>query len=91
MINSRRSGKESPEDFLQSMLQRDSYPSDENLNDLEIMDNLITLVIAGQTTTTAVMMWAVKFLDENREVQDRLRVRIYHNQFFPYFSYPLYV
>lgn len=77
MISSRRSGKEYSDDFLQSMLQRDSYPSSEKLEDSEIMDNLLTLIIAGQTTTAAAMMWSVKFLDENEEVQDRLRVRIW--------------
>lgn len=85
MINSRRSEKESPEDFLQSMLQKDSYPSNEKLDDSEIMDNLLTLIIAGQTTTAAAMMWSVKFLDENREAQDKLRVRINSHYFFPYF------
>ncbi|XP_002269279.3 abscisic acid 8'-hydroxylase 3 isoform X2 [Vitis vinifera] len=73
MISSRRSGKEYSDDFLQSMLQRDSYPPSEKLEDSEIMDNLLTLIIAGQTTTAAAMMWSVKFLDENEEVQDRLR------------------
>lgn len=73
IICRRRSGKESPEDFLQSMLQRDSYPSSEKLDDSEIMDNLLTLIVAGQTTTAAAMMWSVKFLDENREAQDKLR------------------
>ncbi|KAK9285006.1 hypothetical protein L1049_024188 [Liquidambar formosana] len=73
MITRRRCGKESHEDFLQSMLLRDSYPSSEKLDDSEIMDNLLTLIIAGQTTTAAAMMWSVKFLDENREAQDMLR------------------
>ncbi|KAK1588263.1 hypothetical protein Q3G72_021452 [Acer saccharum] len=74
MIDGRRSGVlECCEDFLQSMLDRDSYPSNEKLSDSEIMDNLLTLIIAGQSTTAAAMMWCVKFLDENRDVQDRLR------------------
>lgn len=75
IISRRRRGEESQEDFLQSMLQRDSYPPDEKLDDTEIMDNLLTLIIAGQTTTAAAMMWSIKFLDENREAQERLRVR----------------
>lgn len=75
IISRRRRGEESPEDFLQSMLQKDSYPPDEKLDDSEIMDNLLTLIIAGQTTTAAAMMWSIKFLDENREAQERLRVR----------------
>ncbi|XP_023543350.1 abscisic acid 8'-hydroxylase 3-like isoform X1 [Cucurbita pepo subsp. pepo] len=73
IISRRRSGEESPEDFLQSMLQRDSYPPDQKLDDSEIMDNLLTLIIASQTTTAAAMTWSVKFLDENREAQERLR------------------
>lgn len=67
---------ESSEDFLQSMLQRDSYTSDEKLDDAEIMDNSLTLIMAGQDPTAAAMMWSVKYLDENRETQERLRVRL---------------
>ncbi|KAF8012639.1 hypothetical protein BT93_I0716 [Corymbia citriodora subsp. variegata] len=48
-------------------------PPEEKLDDSEIMDNLLTLIIAGQTTTAAAMMWSVKFLDENPDAQDRLR------------------
>ncbi|XP_071913546.1 abscisic acid 8'-hydroxylase 1-like isoform X2 [Coffea arabica] len=73
MIACRRTGSRHPEDFLQSMLQRDQYPDNEKLSDEEIMDNLLTLIIAGQTTTAAAMTWSVKFLDEHQGVQDRLR------------------
>lgn len=76
VIKRRRDGEdEARDDFLQSMLQRDSYPSEEKLEDEEILDNLLTLMIAGQSTTAAAIMWSVKFLDENRQVQERLRVR----------------
>ncbi|OMO56988.1 Cytochrome P450 [Corchorus capsularis] len=73
MIARRRSGEEYFDDFLQSMVERDSYPDDEKLSDQEIIDNLITLILAGQTTTAAAMMWCVKFLSESTEVLDRLR------------------
>ncbi|KAI4327645.1 hypothetical protein L6164_020082 [Bauhinia variegata] len=73
IIERRRRGEDSKEDFLQSMLRRDSYPSTEKLDDSEIIDNLLTLIIAGQTTTAAAMMWSVKFLDNNREVLDKFR------------------
>lgn len=76
MISRRRNGEESPDDFLQSLLQRDSYPPNEKLEDEEILDNLLTLIIAGQSTTASAIMWCVKFLDENRQVQDTLRVRV---------------
>ena len=77
MITSRRNSKEAHEDFLQSMLERDSFSSSEKLDDSEIMDNMLTLILAGQTTTAAAIMWSVKFLDENKQVQDTLRVRKY--------------
>ncbi|PON99597.1 Cytochrome P [Trema orientale] len=74
IIDRQRSGKEAAEDFLQSMLERDSLPPNEKLSDAELMDNLLTMIISGETTTAAAMMSSVKFLDENREVQDKLRV-----------------
>lgn len=77
MITARRNGKEYYEDFLQSMLEKDSCPANQKLDDEEIMDNLLTLIIAGQTTTAAAMMWSVKFLDEHRGAQNRLRVSIH--------------
>ncbi|CAI9090036.1 OLC1v1024719C1 [Oldenlandia corymbosa var. corymbosa] len=75
MITLRRTGNANinPDDFLGSMLKRDSYPDDEKLSDQEIMDNLLTLIIAGQTTTAAAMMWSVKFLSDNPQVLDKLR------------------
>ncbi|KAJ9564514.1 hypothetical protein OSB04_000480 [Centaurea solstitialis] len=73
MISSRRNSKEAHEDFLQSMLERDSFPADEKLDDSEIMDNILTLILGGQSTTAAAMMWSVKFLDDNKQAQSMLR------------------
>lgn len=74
MIDRRRSGKEQKDDFLQYLLERDTCPSSEKLEDSEIMDNLLTLLVSGQVSSAAAMMWSVKFLDENSEVLDKLRV-----------------
>ncbi|XP_058092006.1 abscisic acid 8'-hydroxylase 1-like [Magnolia sinica] len=73
IISQRRMGEDICEDFLQTMLRRDSLPDEEKLNNSEIMDNLLTLIIAGQTTTAAAMMWSVKFLDEHKPAQETLR------------------
>lgn len=73
-IDKRRSRKEYSDDFLQSMIKRDSYPDNEKLTDGEIMDNLLTMLLSGLNTTSAALMWSLKFLGENREVLDRLRV-----------------
>ncbi|GKV29614.1 hypothetical protein SLEP1_g38521 [Rubroshorea leprosula] len=57
---------------IKSMLQS-SHPPDEKLDDTEIMDKLLVLLLAGQTSTAAAMVWSAKCLDENREVWDRLK------------------
>ncbi|KVI02843.1 cytochrome P450, partial [Cynara cardunculus var. scolymus] len=54
----KRNSNEAHEDFLQSMLERDSFPADEKLDDSEIMDNILTLILGGQSTTAAAMMWS---------------------------------
>lgn len=75
MIGKRRNGEENLDDFLQRMIERDSYPNNEKLDDEEIMDNLLTMMLSGQNTTAAAMMWSVKFLSDHTDVQDKLRVR----------------
>lgn len=75
MIGKRRNGEENLDDFLQRMIERDSYPNNEKLDDEEIMDNLLTMMLSGQNTTAAAMMWSVKFLSDHKDVQDKLRVR----------------
>ncbi|KAL7114647.1 hypothetical protein ACP275_04G134200 [Erythranthe tilingii] len=75
MIRKRRNGDEEPppDDLLQSLLKRDSYSENEKLNDEEILDNLLALIMTGEDTSAAAIMWCVKFLDENKQVQDTLR------------------
>ncbi|KAH9318237.1 hypothetical protein KI387_020006, partial [Taxus chinensis] len=69
-IDSRRRGEEYPRhDFLQSMLA-----DHVGISDGEVKDNILTLILAGQTTTAAAIMWAVKYLDLNPDVQHKLRV-----------------
>ncbi|KAJ0989064.1 hypothetical protein J5N97_007420 [Dioscorea zingiberensis] len=71
MIELRRKGLEFHEDFLQSLLTRD-----DPLTDGQILDNILTLIIAGQDTTANAIAWMVKYLDENQEIQDTLRLQL---------------
>ncbi|KAG1342815.1 abscisic acid 8'-hydroxylase 2-like [Cocos nucifera] len=73
IIASRRKGLEHHEDFLQWLLVRDESLHDDPWTDAQILDNILTLIIAGQITTASAIAWMVKYLDENQEVQDRLR------------------
>uniref|UniRef100_A0A1D1Z9E1 Cytochrome P450 720B2 n=1 Tax=Anthurium amnicola TaxID=1678845 RepID=A0A1D1Z9E1_9ARAE len=73
IIRLRREGIECHEDFLQSLLMKAECSSDDSLTDSQIQDNILTLIIAGQITTASAMTWMVKYLDENQEVQEKLR------------------
>jgi cytochrome P450 family 26 subfamily A len=73
-ISRRRNREEWHDDFLQSMLRDRDCPENERVTDIQLKDNLLTLILAGQTTTAAAMMWAVKYLDENPDVQEKLRL-----------------
>lgn len=46
----------------------------EPLSDMEIGDNILTMLIAGQDTTASAITWMVKFLDENQDVLQNLKV-----------------
>ncbi|XP_021302812.1 abscisic acid 8'-hydroxylase 4 isoform X2 [Sorghum bicolor] len=74
-------------DFLQSLLllrrrkmkssQQQQSPSNSNdhlfLTDDQILDNILTLIIAGQVTTASAITWMVKYLADNKDFQETLR------------------
>ncbi|CAL4902502.1 unnamed protein product [Urochloa decumbens] len=64
-------------DFLQSLLLRSQQQQSENdealLSDEQILDNILTLIIAGQVTTATAITWMVKYIADNREFQETLR------------------
>ncbi|THU42917.1 hypothetical protein C4D60_Mb00t07270 [Musa balbisiana] len=72
MIDLRKRGSECHEDFLQGLVRDESH-GNEPLTDDQILDNILTLIIAGQVTTASSIAWMVKYLDENQEVQEKLR------------------
>ncbi|XP_020268316.1 abscisic acid 8'-hydroxylase 2 [Asparagus officinalis] len=72
MLNFRRKGLECHEDFLQSFVRDKSMANDPSA-DSQILDNILTLIIAGQITTASAIAWMVKYLDENQDIQERLR------------------
>ncbi|CAK9178498.1 unnamed protein product [Ilex paraguariensis] len=74
----RRRGLEDhdPEDFLHYLLIEDDKAICDgapSLTDVQIKDNILTMIIAGQDTTASAITWMVKYLDENQEVLDKLR------------------
>lgn len=80
IIAKRRSGEVFRQDFLQSLIMNHSKGTDEEvedkLTDKQLKDNIMTLLIEGHDTTTAGLTWVVKFLGENPDVLEKLRVML---------------
>lgn len=80
IISNRRSGKSVHQDFLESLIQKHTKndsgeDQDDKLTDKQLKDNILTLLVAGHDTTTAALTWLIKFLAENPDVLERLRVK----------------
>ena len=52
--------------------QRDAYPADERLSDEDISGNLLTLLLAGEDTTSNTLAWMLHYAAHEPEVQRRL-------------------
>lgn len=63
IIARRRNGSEYKDDFLQSLLDKETCGG--NLSDSELKDNLVALLFAGHETSASGLMWAMKFIEEN--------------------------
>lgn len=78
IISKRRDGKDVHHDFLQTLLRKHSKEARDDdldkLTDAQLKDNILTLLVAGHDTTTAALTWLVKFLGENPDVLQNLRV-----------------
>ncbi|KAM7253111.1 hypothetical protein ACFE04_025729 [Oxalis oulophora] len=78
VISRRRSGQESSQDFLESLIMKHSKTGgneedNDKLTDKQLKDNILTLLVAGHDTTTAALTWLIKFLEENPEALEILR------------------
>ncbi|CAK9309730.1 unnamed protein product [Citrullus colocynthis] len=78
IIAKRRSGEIWQQDFLDSLIMKHNKAGresdEEKLTDAQLKDNILTLLIAGHDTTTAALTWLIKFLGENPNVLEQLRI-----------------
>ncbi|KAG1363211.1 putative Abscisic acid 8'-hydroxylase 1 [Cocos nucifera] len=78
IISKRRDGRDIHKDFLQTLLRKHSKEETDDdsdkLTDAQLKDNILTLLVAGHDTTTAALTWLIKFLGENPDVLQNLRV-----------------
>jgi cytochrome P450 len=71
LIRRRRDGGEQHHDLL-GMLIAARNPDDSPMTDLQVRDNLMSMILAGHETTTAELAWTFQLLAHNPPVQARL-------------------
>lgn len=78
MIESRRdaNGEFETRDDLMSMLLSATYEDGSKMTENQIMDELVTLFVAGHETTTNALTWAFYLLAAHPEIQDNLNKEV---------------
>lgn len=72
-ITARRQSGTTREDLLQLMLEAQTEAGEAALSDIDIRDNVLSLVIAGHETTAIAIGWALYILACRPDWQDRVR------------------
>ena len=72
LIGQRRSeNRSAPQDLLDMLLSA-GHPDGSPMPDVEVRDNLMSMILAGHETTTGELTWAFQLLAHNPTVQERL-------------------
>jgi cytochrome P450 len=73
LIKQRRDAPERHFDFLSMFMMTRDRESDEPMADKELIDEVLTLIVAGHETTAAALTWTWYLLSAHPEVAERLR------------------
>jgi len=72
IIETRRNIKEEHHDLLSNLMGAVDEESNQSLNNEELIDEVMTLFIAGHDTTAVVMNWAFYLIAKHPEVQEKI-------------------
>lgn len=72
----KKSGATVPKNDLMEALMQMKDEEGKRLTDVEVLDNMVTLIIAGYASTSVAMMWALYYLAKYPDVLQKLRVCI---------------
>ncbi|KZV23348.1 ent-kaurenoic acid oxidase 2-like [Dorcoceras hygrometricum] len=73
MENSRKTATVARDDLMEGLVQMQDEQG-KHLSDIEILDNIVSLVVAGYASTSVAIMWALYYLAEYPNVLEKLRV-----------------
>ena len=66
--------RERPENLLQSLLA--AADADSRFGEREVVDNVLTMLLAGEDTTANTLAWALYFLAGHPQVQERIAAEV---------------
>ncbi|HEY0746824.1 MAG TPA: cytochrome P450 [Steroidobacteraceae bacterium] len=72
LIQKRRHAPEEHFDFLSMLMLTRDRESDEPMSDKELIDEVLTLIVAGHETTAAALTWTWYLLGQHREAAEQL-------------------
>jgi cytochrome P450 len=73
LIERRRREPEEHFDFLNMLMASRDRETDQAMNDKELIDEVLTLIVAGHETTAAALTWTWYLISEHPEVQAQLQ------------------
>ncbi|MFV1982107.1 MAG: cytochrome P450 [Thiohalomonadales bacterium] len=76
IISFRREQKPERVDFLAMFMDSRDKETDEEMSDKELLDELMTLIIAGHETSAITLNWTWYFISQNPEVEQKLHQEI---------------
>lgn len=62
-------------DLMEALMQTKDEEGN-RLTDIEVLDNIVTLLVAGYTSTALAIMWAIYYLAKSPDVLEKLRVNL---------------
>jgi enediyne biosynthesis protein E7 len=72
LIQRRRREAEEHFDFLEMLMMTRDRESDELMSDKELIDEVLTLIVAGHETTAAALTWTWYLLSRHRQAAERM-------------------
>ena len=73
LINRRRSEPEEHFDFLEMLMASRDRDSDAPMSDKELIDEVLTLIVAGHETTAAALTWTWYLIGQHPDATERLQ------------------
>jgi cytochrome P450 len=75
-IERRRQSREQPPDLLSLMMEARDRKSDEAMPDRQLLDEVMTLIVAGHETTASALNWMWYLLSQHPEAEHRLHEEV---------------